>query len=288
MKARARHWLVSAAAPLLRTASRAYVPGPLVADALAWAQRAQKHGVATTIGYFNADDERPTDVMQASLHALDALASLQLRGYLSVKVPALAYDTELLGRLALASQSRDMLLHFDSHGPETADATLRALQAQCRDGLRLGLTVPGRWLRSLDDAEWALQRGVRVRVVKGQWACPQEPHRDACEGFLAVVDRLAGRAAEVAVATHDAPLARAAVRHLRRAGTACELELLPGLPRRAVLAVAEELHVPVRLYIPFGQAWMPYALGHVVRNPGLMLRTLRDSMSGLLQGRSLS
>jgi proline dehydrogenase len=281
MKTHARRWLIKAASPLLRSASRAYVPGPLVEDALAWALRAQRHGVATTIGYFNADDEMPTDVMHANLAALDALAQLQPRGYLSIKVPALGYEPALLDRLAHAAQRHDLLLHFDSHAPETADATLAALDRLChRPMMRLGLTVPGRWQRSVADAEWAVQRGVRVRVVKGQWACPIQPDRDPCEGFLSVIDHLAGRASAVAVATHDAPLARAAFRHLRRGGTVAELELLPGLPRQAVMAVAEELHVPVRMYIPFGQAWMPYALGHVVRHPRLLWRTLRDSVAG--------
>lgn len=287
MKSAARHWLVSAAMPLMRRASRAYVPGPHITDALAWARQAELHGMASTIGYFNADTEAPAEVMQAGLDALDALAGLSSPGYLSVKAPALGDDVELLGRLARAARCRGLLLHFDSHGPEKADATLRALHSQFMDGLRLGLSVPGRWVRSLDDAEWALQRGVRVRVVKGQWPCPQLPHMDPCEGFLSVVDRLAGRATEVAVATHDADLARAAIRHLQRAGTACELELLPGLPRREVMAVAAQMQVPVRLYIPFGQAWMPYALGQVVRNPRLLLRTLRDSVNGLLPHGSL-
>ena len=281
MKTRARRWLRAAATPILHAASRAYVPGPHLDDALAWARHAQQHGVSTTIGYFNADDESPERVMQASRAAIAPLAALQPRGYLSVKAPALGYEHALLADLALLARQHDLLLHFDSHAPETADAPLQALERLRDPALRLGLSVPGRWQRSVADAEWALQRGVRVRVVKGQWACPQLPHRDPVEGFLAVVDRLAGRAAEVAVATHDAPLARAALRHLRRGGTACELELLPGLPRRAVLAVAEELHVPVRLYVPFGQAWLPYALGQVVRHPQLLWRTMRDCLAGL-------
>ena len=98
----------------------------------------------------------------------------------------------------------------------------------------LGLVIPGRWLRSLDDADWAVERGVRVRVVKGQWPDPAAPDRDLRQGFLEVIDRLAGRARHVGVASHDVPTAAEAIRRLRAAGTSCELELLLSLPTVAV------------------------------------------------------
>jgi proline dehydrogenase len=74
----------------------------------------------------------------------------------------------------------------------------------------LGCAIPGRWRRSLEDAEHAIELGVRVRVVKGQWPDPQQPDIDLRDGFLAVIDALAGRAASVGIATHDLPLAREA------------------------------------------------------------------------------
>ena len=86
---------------------------------------------------------------------------------------------------------------------------------------------------------------------------------------------------EVAVATHDAALAREAFLRLRRAGTPCELELLCGLPRAEVMAVAKEFDVPVRLYIPFGTAWLPYALGQLVRKPHMWIWMVRDLWSAM-------
>jgi proline dehydrogenase len=78
-------------------------------------------------------------------------------------------------------------------------------------------------------------------------------------------------------------LAREALSRLLRSGTDCELELLCGLPRRASLAVARELGVPVRLYIPFGAAWLPYALGQVARNPRMLSWVVRDTFNALFR-----
>ncbi len=275
--------LVSAmAAPVLNLASRAYVPGPRLEDAVRMARRVEADGMAVTIGYFNADSDSPDLIEDQGRAAVDAAARLNKPAYVSVKVPPLAYALHRTREIASRAARHHQLLHFDSHGPDTAQPTLQLLDALRSQQAPLSLTVPGRWRRSLQDCDWAVQRGIRVRVVKGQWACPLEPDMDLRSGFLAVIDRLAGRATEVAVATHDAPLAREALRRLQQAGTPCELELLCGLPRREVMAVARELNVPVRFYIPYGTAWLPYALGQLVRKPQLWGWMLRDVANKLL------
>lgn len=270
------------AAPALRLASRAYVPGPGLDDAVRMARRMEDKGMAVTIGYFNADDDPPELVHDQDCAAVAAAASLAQPAYVSVKVPPLRYALHRARDIARRTARHHQWLHVDSHGPETAQPTLDVLDALRAEQPQLSLTVPGRWQRSLLDCDWATQRGIRVRVVKGQWPCPEQPDMDLRTGFLAVIDRLAGRATEVAVATHDAPLAREALRRLQRAGTPCELELLCGLPQREVVAVARELNVPVRFYIPYGTAWLPYALGQLVRKPQLWGWMLRDVANNLL------
>jgi proline dehydrogenase len=137
-----------------------------------------------------------------------------------------------------------------------------------------GITLPGRWRRSLDDADVAVELQLPVRVVKGQWADPGDPRRDARAGFLDVVDRLAGRARHVAVATHDERLAREAVRRLQAAGTACEVERLFGLP------LARFGSAPTRVYVAFGTPSLPFSLAQARRNPRLALAFARSLVAG--------
>src|SRR5262245_15484705 len=152
------------------------------------------------------------------------------------------------------------------------------------DGLaryrRLGCTLPGRWRRSLRDAARAADLGLRVRVVKGQFPDMPRGEMDPRSGFLEVVDRLAGRARFVAVATHDAELARTALRWLKGSGTSCEIELLFGLPLGRVTRVAREAGVPVRLYVPYGHPWLPYRLSDVGDKPTLLWWLARDLLAG--------
>ncbi len=262
--------------PVATRAARAYVAGPRLADALRVSRWLADDGIASTICFWNGLTERPRQITDAYLEALGALAKETFDSYLSIKAPDLLDEVLQLGR------RKGIRIHFDSLGLEASDQTFSAIVASVPLHPNLGCTLPGRWRRSLSDANRAIDLGLSVRVVKGQWAEPDMPQIDLRAGFLAVVDRLAGRACHVAVATHDAPLAREALSRLRAANTPCELELLFGLPVNHVLRVVQLLGVPVRFYVPYGQAWLPYCLSHTQENPRIIWWILKD----LLQGRS--
>src|SRR5204863_8232193 len=134
----------------------------------------------------------------------------------------------------------------------------------------------GRWKRSAADAVWAAERGLTVRVVKGQWADPSDPTRDLRAGFLEVIDQLAGRAPHVAVASHDVPLAAEAISRLRNAGTSCELELMHGMPMKESLQLARKQAVNLRVYVPYGKADLPYALSRVPSHSRMLWRLIQD------------
>lgn len=278
---RLRRFARSIIYPLLSRAARAYVAGDSVADALRVARRFARSGLPCTVGYFDSEeDDTPQSVLRAYLQTISALAGSD--NYISIKLPALGFSQPLLARLALAAAQAGIRLHFDALWPESADQTRSAIDALlCASPVvpLLGYTLPSRWVRSLEDADWAGQRPLFVRVVKGQWPDPSAPERDLRRSYLQVVDRLAGRARHVALATHDVPLARQALNRLRRAETSCELELLFGLPLRPSLQLARKLQVPVRLYIPFGRAHLPYALAKLRANPHLLLWLLKDLLA---------
>ena len=118
----------------------------------------------------------------------------------------------------------------------------------------------------------------RIRLVKGEWADPVSDVADPAAAFVELAATLAGRAAPVGVATHDPELAQAALEALVARGTPCELEQLRGLPRKRTTAVADRLGVPVRLYLPFGPGWWPYAVDRALARPHLPVWALRDAL----------
>jgi proline dehydrogenase len=215
-------------------------------------------------------------------------AATRLDCYLSIKGPPLGSSAALAGAIVEHATAAGVRVHVDAMAWEEADATFEMLDSIRPLAPRLGCTLPGRWGRSVDDAEQAVEQHLDVRVVKGQWADPTEPGRDERRGFLEVVERLAGRAPHVAIATHDAPLASSALRRLQQAGTPCELEVLLGWPSRRALAVAPARRLAARLYVPYGAPHLPYEpsvavtwrfLGDVARGQlGQFLQPLEESV----------
>ena len=266
--------------PAIKSASRSYVAGDSVEDAILTCMGAAQHGLHTTIGYWNSDQDSVEVITEQCQQALKAINVKQLNSYLSVKAPALKFSQVAMKAIVNEALKYGVGIHFDAHGHEHADQTFDSVALAASQMPDVGCTLPGRWRRSLRDVDAALDMNVRVRVVKGQWADPETTDIDLRKGYLAVIDRLAGHARYVSVATHDPDLAKEALRRLRNAGTPCELELLYGLPMRGSMRVAKQCGVGARCYIPYGESWLPYALSQIKKNPKVLWWLLRDNLVG--------
>jgi proline dehydrogenase len=262
----------------------AYVAGPRIDDAVAACRTLKERGRASTVGFWNHRAHHPGDVMLNHLTAAETLSRNGLDAYLSVKAPALGFSPDLVAKLLERTGQAGVRVHFDSLSAGSAERTLALIGDAREHHDELGITLPGRWRRSLDDADAALELGLEVRVVKGQWPDLQAPEQDPRAGFLAVVERLAGRARRVAVATHDEGLAREALGRLQAAGTTCELELLFGLPAARAARAGDELSVPVRMYVPYGQATLPYRALDARRDVRVLGWLSRDLLWGRRKG----
>ena len=251
---------------LVHRATRRYVAGPELADAV---DVALTVGHATTLGYWDSPGDSPGDV--ASLHgrAVAAIAAQRLDSYVSIKLPALGHRRPRGPARRGCRGSRCApplrLAGRGARGPHAGVA--------CRLGARgydVGATLPGCWSRSVHDAEALAAAGVRARIVKGQWPGDADPGT----GFLAVAEVVARTDGRAAIATHDGPLARATLALLPHA----ELELLFGLPTAAAARTAEP-GTPVRIYVPFGRGYLPYAVRRAVAHPALLWWLVRDLAS---------
>lgn len=266
---------------LIAKASRSYVSGETLKDALSTSERLQERGYQATLAYWNREGEAPADVISTYIATIEEVRKTSKQYYLSIKARAFNFDEILYETLLKKARELKVPLHFDSLSHEAADGTFSLITKNTPAPFNdIGCTLPGRWKRSLTDAELASSLGVIVRIVKGQWPDPDNPDMDPRKGFLAVVRQLAGKTQGARVATHDPELAEQAITIFQKANTSCELELLYGLPVRNVLLIAKKMNVPVRLYIPYGHAWIPYTLDKIRSNPRVLWWLFKDSLLG--------
>lgn len=258
---------------VLERIARGYVAGESLADARRVAVQWSSKNIPCTLGYWDNADDKPR---QTANHYLECIAGMQEDEYISIKLTALDYSEELLSELAEGVARKKVRLHFDAMDPPSAEPTRKAVESFVKrnSGLSVGYTLPGRWKRSEDDARWAAECNLNVRVVKGQF--PDDPTYDPAAGYSRVIDVLAGKARHVAVATHDVALGERSLNRLRESDTSCELELLHGLPTRKSLKSARSRADKVRIYIGYGKAHLPYAVQKVMDNPRMIGWLVRD------------
>ena len=235
-----------------------------------------RSGIAATVGYFHAEDEKPDDIVAATLAVARLVAAQPGDVYLSLKAPPLQFSAQRIARIAQEAAKGRLGLMFDAHALRDAEPTLELASSLARDFPDVGVVLPARWRRSGADAGCFRDTSARIRVVKGEWADPDWTGADVETNYLSVIARLSGRAAPVSVATHDPGLAERALRLLLAADTPCELEQLRGLPSRRTTAIARRLGVRIRTYVPFGPGWWPYALDKALDRPHLLSWMVKD------------
>ena len=246
----------------------------------------QGHDLLTTLGRLSKFGDDPLQIVREYQQASNSLVHIPEREgfYLSVKPPALGFDPEHAAAIAATALANGHGVHLDSHKFAETEPTLQLLDEllkrthpanDSRRSWHFSLTLPSRWKRSSADARWAAQKGVRVRLVKGDFVGGPSDEVEPKQGFLDLVDQLAGQVAHLALATHDCQLARESIARCRKRGSTLQLECFFGRPASAMLALSRETGVPLGFYVPYGETLLVYVIRDLLTNPIKLLR--RDS-----------
>lgn len=259
---------------LNRIASR-HIAGPELADALEVCTWASLQGIGTNISRWPYPDDSVEIMFEHYASMLRVIRENKLDSFLGVKIGALGDDYGRFGELVRIAKENDVRLHVDSFGPESASMNFSFLERAAAVYENLGCTLPSRWRRSLDDADRAVELGLQVRVVKGQWTDSENTKLDYRKNYLAIVRRLAGRARQIGVATHDYRLAEEALTFLSTSGSAFEMQQYFTMPRNG-LKLSKRFGCPYRLSLAYGCPYLPYNTRFLLSRPGMITWLISD------------
>jgi proline dehydrogenase len=284
-----------------------FVAGATAEEAVARAAALHaKHSIRGSLFYLGEYVDR-TDLVAENVSAKLAVAALLGRTGLDVHVsvdptqighsldPAKAQRNaftiaEAVHRAACNRPGVHALM-LDMEDQSVVDATIALHDAIKSAGLPAALTLQAYLRRTEADIRAQIRRGTRLRLVKGAFAAGSEiaftRRFEVKANSRRLIDLMFSRDARDAgfypiLATHDDRLQAYA---LERAGAAgwradeYEFEMLLGVRND----VAEDLArrgERVRLYLPFGRDWWPYAVRRIGENPRnamLLLRALVGS-----------
>lgn len=271
--------------------ARRFVGGADIAGAVRTALRLREaHGIRASLFYLGEYVAEPAAIEHNTRQALQACAALGQAGldvHVSIDLTAIGYmRSDALGRenaLRIADAARQaagggrdwVVLDMEDSG--IRDRTCALHRALLEAGLPAGLTLQARRRRTPEDLAWAIGQRTSLRLVKGAFperaldhqgrARIDQAYLDAASIMLSPAARQAGFLP--VFGTHDDRLAGAVMALARERGWTpddFEFEMLYGVRPDWQLAL-RRLGYNVRVYLPFGADWWPYAIRRVGENP---------------------
>lgn len=169
-------------------------------------------------------------------------------------------------------------LMLDIEDETVVDATIALHTALVGAKLPAALTLQAYLRRTETDLAAQIACGSRIRLVKGAFAAGSDVaftrQAEIKASWRRLVELMFSRSARASgfypiIATHDDRLQAHAIEQAEANGWRAgeyEFEMLLGVRADVALALARLGH-RVRLYLPFGRDWWPYAIRRIGENP---------------------
>lgn len=268
----------------VRRATRRFMPGEELADALGAAAELAGGGLTTTLTLLgeNLTSETEADgVLEHYRQVLGAVARAGVDAEVSVKPTQLGLDFSVdrtRDRLASLVRAAPSTVWIDMESSKYVDATLDVYRSLRAAAPNVGVCLQAYLHRTEADLDSLLPLDPSIRVVKGAYreepsvAMPKK--KDVDRAFVRVASKLLrararGGTGRPVIATHDPRMIAEAGRLAVELGLAkgtYEYALLYGIARGEQQRLARAGH-RVRVLISYGSAWFPWYMRRLAERP---------------------
>lgn len=284
----------------VRRATRRFMPGETLEDALAAAAELQQRGIGTILTHLgeNITDEREARaVVDHYLQAQDAVHARGLDAVMSVKLTQLGLDLGAdvayrhLTTIVDQAAAMNKVVWIDMEGSAYTDATLELYRRIRRERPNVGVCVQAYLRRTERDLDSLLPLGPSIRLVKGAYKEPAslafQSRREVDEnyyrlGVTLLSDEARRSGTFVGFGTHDARLIVRLQQHAAARGLprdAFEFEMLYGIRRDVQERLAADGY-RLRVLISYGEFWFPWYMRRLAERPANVLFVLRHLIGG--------
>ncbi|MHB0924359.1 MAG: proline dehydrogenase family protein [Bellilinea sp.] len=280
-----------------RMASR-FIAGETQEDALDVVRQLNQQGILATLDHLGENTEDQKAAEQFTNDVLSVLAAIHtagLKSNVSIKLSqlGLVLDPEMayanLTRILDHARQYQNFIRVDMEDSSLTEITLDLVYRSKAAGYdNVGTVIQSYLYRSEDDVNRLVQKGIKVRLVKGAYkepssvAYPKKADVDAA--FDRLTKLLLSKEAEIgfyggsgdglfpplaAVASHDVKrirFAREMLKQLDLPEKSVEFQFLYGI-RRDLQQELNRLGYPVRVYVPYGTHWYPYYMRRLAERP---------------------
>lgn len=274
--------------PIMRRLSTRYIAGEEREAALLRGSGLAKAGYRVTydqLGEAVSNREEVDAAVEENLRLMEDLVAQDLERNISVKPTQLGLNLDedfcytSTARVVEKAREIGAFVRFEMEESETVDGTLRVFaKLRAEYGKHIGIVLQSMLFRTEEDVRQLLtiDQPLNVRVVKGIYVEPHDvAHQDGAEvnaSYLRMVRMLAEGGAFIAAATHDEHLVAGVQEVLKEFPDAVErteIQMLLGV-REELRQEVRKMGLPVRVYVPYGDAWHKYVVRRLKKNPKLV------------------
>jgi proline dehydrogenase len=268
----------------VRKATRRFMPGEELSDALREAERLGGRGITTTttlLGENLRSLDEADGVVDHYLGALQEIASRGLETVISVKPTQLGLDfgvDEARTRLERLAEATETTVWVDMERSEYVDRTLEIYRGVKEARGNVGLCLQSYLKRTADDLAALLPLDPDIRLVKGAYNEPESvafpAKSDVDRSFVTLTQallraRLNGGSGKPVIATHDPKMIGEANRIAFELGLdkdQYEFSMLYGIQRDEQDRLARSGY-GMRVLVSYGSAWFPWYMRRLAERP---------------------
>ncbi|MDI3341676.1 MAG: proline dehydrogenase family protein [Sphaerobacter sp.] len=273
-----------------------FVAGETLDEAIAVTSELNAAGLSATLDLLGENvtsEEDARAATEAYCEILDRIAASGVNSNISIKLTMLGLDiSDELARCNTATvveraRAHGNFVRIDMESSAYTQRTLDiAYDLHAAYPGTVGIVLQSYLYRTDRDVRDAIERGIRVRLVKGAYAesdmvaYPSKKEVDAA--YRRQMEALLEGGNYPAFATHDEKMIAAAKEYARRHGIGperFEFQMLYGIRRDLQLRLVREGY-NVRVYVPYGTQWYPYLTRRLAERPANLLFVIRNLLKG--------
>lgn len=281
----------------VRMAASPYIAGEELFDALFIADRLWKEDkIISTLDVLGEDVGSVADIeeYQAEFHKLIDELRARPHANISIKLSALGQqmdEADCLRRTReIVAHARDVdsFVRLDMEDHTTVDSTLRIYRELRKEFDNCGVVLQSRLFRTRADVEALRDLQPNVRLCIGIYPEPASvalvDKVEMKRHMLELMQSMWENGQHVALATHEEWVIREALDMAEKLGkkdTELEVQMLLGVPRKALQRELVERGIKVRLYVPYGRQWHAYSMRRLEHNPDMLKMTAANVLGGI-------
>ncbi len=255
--------------------AKRFIAGETLVEALNVLTLLHRQGFLTTLDYLgeNVKDESRA-ILAASVYneVFDELKKRQLDLNVSVKLTQIGLyinrDLCIKNLKMIAQKAREIngFVRVDIEGSDTTTDTFDIVKKLKTEGYPVGAAVQAMLRRTPTDVVSLLENQVTMRLCKGAYKesvdIAYQNKNDVDRQYVALMKRLLTSGLYHGIATHDKKIienTKAFAKENKISPSQFEFQMLMGIGRKLQKQLIEEGY-RVRIYVPFGHAWLPYTI----------------------------